>query len=90
VYRHGIPAIVCRFKEQTVKGFMWQDIGLDDWLFDLDDEAQVARVVPAVLSMATDPEAAGAKATTARALVEKRQRETMAILKQRLVFSDGI
>ena len=31
---NGIPAIVCRFEEQTSKGFMWRDIGLDDWLFD--------------------------------------------------------
>ena len=25
---NGIPAIVCRFEEQTSKGFMWRDIGL--------------------------------------------------------------
>ncbi|HBE67272.1 MAG TPA: polysaccharide pyruvyl transferase family protein, partial [Planctomycetaceae bacterium] len=38
---HGVPAIVCRFAEQTSKGFMWEDIGLGEWLFDLDDEQQV-------------------------------------------------
>ena len=27
---NGIPAIVCRFDEQTKKGYMWRDIGLDD------------------------------------------------------------
>jgi len=27
---NGIPAVVCRFKEQTTKGFMWEDIGLGD------------------------------------------------------------
>jgi len=34
----GEPVIgmVCRFVEQTTKGFMWRDIGLGDWLFDLD------------------------------------------------------
>jgi len=42
--RNGIPAIVCRWPEQTTKGFMWEDIGLGDWLFDLDDEARVAQV----------------------------------------------
>jgi hypothetical protein len=31
---NGVPAIVCRFAEQTSKGFMWRDIGLGDWLFD--------------------------------------------------------
>ena len=32
---NGVPAIVCRFAEQSSKGFMWRDIGLGDWLFDL-------------------------------------------------------
>ncbi len=33
---NGVPAIVRRFAEQTSKGYMWRDIGLADWLFDLD------------------------------------------------------
>ncbi len=77
---HGIPAIVCRWAEQTTKGHMWNDIGLGDWLFDLDDEAQVREVTPAVLEMARNPEAAREKAARARAFVEKRQGETMAII----------
>lgn len=81
---HGIPAIVCRFAEQTSKGFMWEDIGLKDWLFDLDDEAQVQKIVPTVLAMAKDPAAAGEKAAKARAFVEKRQAETMAVLANEL------
>ena len=43
---NGIPAIVGRFAEQTNKGFMWRDIGLGDWLFDFDQEAEIARYVP--------------------------------------------
>jgi len=74
---HGVPAVVCRFAEQTHKGFMWQDIGLDDWLFDLDVEAQVKRIVPTVLEIAKNPEQAKAKAEKAKRFVEKRQRETM-------------
>ncbi|PAW65265.1 MAG: polysaccharide pyruvyl transferase [Opitutia bacterium Tous-C1TDCM] len=74
----GIPALVCRWAEQTSKGFMWRDIGLGDWLFDLDSEADRKRVAPAVLAMAKDPAAARAKAAQARAYVEKLQRETMA------------
>lgn len=81
---HGIPAIVCRWAEQTTKGRMWADIGLGDWLFDLDDEAQVAKVAPTVLAMAKDPVGSKAKAATARAFVEKRQRETMAQLRKEL------
>ena len=81
---HGIPAVVCRFKEQTSKGFMWQDIGLNNWLFDLDDEAQVARIAPTVLEIAKDPQQAKEKAAQARLFVEKRQRETMAQLQRSL------
>src|SRR5205085_5762237 len=43
---NGIPAVVCRFAEQTVKGYMWRDIGLDEWLFDQDDAEQMKRLVP--------------------------------------------
>ncbi len=81
---HGIPAIVCRFAEQTTKGYMWQDIGLSDWLFDLDNESQVARIVPTVLDMAHRPDQARDKAETARRFVEQRQRETMAQLARTL------
>jgi polysaccharide pyruvyl transferase WcaK-like protein len=81
---NGIPAIVCRFQEQTSKGFMWRDIGLGDWLFDLDVAADHERIVPAVLAMAKDPAAAKAKAAKAREFVEKRQRETMNVLDKSL------
>lgn len=77
---HGVPAIVCRFAEQTSKGFMWEDIGLKDWLFDLDDEAQVKKIVPTVLELAQDPEASKAKAIEAKKRVEAIQAETMKIL----------
>ncbi|MCP5550970.1 MAG: polysaccharide pyruvyl transferase family protein [Akkermansiaceae bacterium] len=80
----GVPAIVCRWAEQTSKGIMWRDIGLGDWLFDLDNDDEVKRVVPAVLAMARDPAAAKAKAAEALAYVKKRQRETMARVGQSL------
>ncbi len=82
---NGIPAIVCRWAEQTSKGIMWRDIGLGDWLFDLDKEDEVARVVPAVLAMAKDPAAAKAKAVRAKAFVEERQRAMVAELKKHIV-----
>jgi polysaccharide pyruvyl transferase WcaK-like protein len=81
---NGIPAIVCRFAEQTSKGFMWRDIGLGDWLFDLDNEPDHERIVPTVLAMAQDPTGAREKAARAREFVERRQRETMGIVKQNL------
>lgn len=79
---NGIPAIVGRFAEQTSKGFMWRDIGLGDWLFDFDQEAEIANYVPAVLAMAKNPAAAKAKINDARKFVAKRQQETMEVLRK--------
>ncbi|MBL9209983.1 MAG: polysaccharide pyruvyl transferase family protein [Opitutaceae bacterium] len=76
----GIPAIVCRWAEQTTKGDMWRTIGLGDWLFNMDVDADKKKVAPTVLALAKDPAAARAKAEKARALVERYQRDTMAVL----------
>ena len=48
---NGIPAIVCRWSEQTSKGYMWRDIGLNDWLFDMDQEADRKKVADTVVEM---------------------------------------
>ena len=79
---NGVPAIVCRFVEQTNKGFMWEEIGLGDWLFDLDNEENRSRLVSTVLAMAKDPAAAKAKAAKAREFVQARQKRTIEILRQ--------
>ena len=76
----GIPAIVCRFDEQTSKGFMWRDIGLDEWLFDMDTEADVNRIVPAVLEMLKNPEESKRKVMAAKKRVTHYQMETMKTL----------
>ena len=81
---NGIPAIVCRWKSQTTKGFMWRDIGLGEWLFDFDNEEDVSRLPAAVLAMAKDPAVAKVKAEKARAFVQQRQRETIAELRKHL------
>jgi len=81
---HDIPAIVCRWSEQTSKGMMWKDIGLGEWLFDMDDETQVERIAPAVLAIARDPAAAKTKAAKANKLVRQRQLEAMEQLKKSL------
>jgi polysaccharide pyruvyl transferase WcaK-like protein len=81
---HGIPAIVCRWAEQTSKGYMWRDIGLGEWLFDLDRAEDRERVPAAVMAIAKDPQAAKAKAEQARRLVNERQQATMAVLTKTL------
>jgi polysaccharide pyruvyl transferase WcaK-like protein len=80
----GIPAVVCRWAEQTSKGFMWRDIGLQEWLFTLDNEEELQRVAPAVLAIAKDPAAARAKAALGRDAVFKHQQSTMAVLRREL------
>lgn len=77
---NGVPAIVCRWTEQTSKGLMWHDIGLDEWLFNMDVESEIPGIVPAVLAMAKDPAAAKAKAAKGLAVVHERQRATMEIV----------
>ena len=79
---NGIPAIVCRFEEQTSKGIMWRDIGLGDWLFDFDREEEVGKLAPAVLAMLKDTKSTAAKVSQARELVRQRQAATMAIVKR--------
>ncbi len=81
---NGIPAIVGRFAEQTSKGFMWRDIGLGDWLFDFDQEADLAPYVTAVVALAKNPAAAKTKAAQARRFVQQRQRAMMQVLKHEL------
>ncbi|MBC7722352.1 MAG: polysaccharide pyruvyl transferase family protein [Pedobacter sp.] len=74
---HGIPAIVVRWEEQSSKGFMWQDIGLGDWLFDFDNAEDIERFVPTVFAMASNLKVAKAKALQAKKLVDARQKQTM-------------
>lgn len=81
---NGIPALICRWAEQTTKGTMWRDIGLGEWLFDLDDEEQVRRVAPAVVAMVRDREGSLRKTRAARERVRAIQAETMTVLKRSL------
>lgn len=81
---NGVPALVCRWEEQTTKGFMWQDIGLGDWLFDLDVESDLEKVAPMALEIALDPDAARAKAAAANARVQARFAQTMGQVRREL------
>lgn len=82
---NGIPALVGRFEEQTSKGYMWKDIGLEDWLFDMDKPEDVARLAPTVLALARDSESARRKAMKAKKHVIQKQKETMKVLATAMV-----
>ena len=76
----GVPAIVCRWEEQSSKGFMWRDIGLVDWLFDFDRERDVARMPGAALAMVQDLPAARARAAEARRRVQAMLASSLLVL----------
>lgn len=80
----GVPAVVCRFHEQTTKGLMWRDIGLGDWLFDLDSSKDRRRVAPTVLDIAERPTAARERVAAAKDLVDSRQDAAMQTLREEL------
>jgi polysaccharide pyruvyl transferase WcaK-like protein len=81
---HGIPAIVCRYAEQTSKGFMWKDIGLSEWLFDHDKDEAEKGLVPAVLGIANDLPGAKAKALQAKGVADDRMKRMMDVLRAEL------
>ena len=61
---------------------MWRDIGIGEWLFDFDRDADLEAMPAAVLAMARDPAAAKEKAAKARGVVERRQREMVEVLRK--------
>ena len=64
---------------------MWDDIGLGDWLFDLDVEDEVQQVPHTVLAMATDVEGSRKRVATAAEFVAQRQADTMSTLQKAVV-----
>ena len=81
---HGIPALVGRFPTQTSKGFMWKDIGLSEWYFDVDTLFDMEQLTPTVLRLAKYPEEAKRKALEAQRIVARRQAQTMRVLARSL------
>ena len=81
---NGVPALVCRWEEQTTKGFMWRDIGLGEWLFDFEVESDLEKVAPMAREIARHPDAARAKAAAANARVQARFAQTMGQVRREL------
>jgi polysaccharide pyruvyl transferase WcaK-like protein len=79
---NGIPAVVCRWKEQTSKGFMWEDIGRGEWLFDTDDKARLSHLPKMVLEIATHPNEAKAKTLLAKQVVDGKFNSMTSVLKK--------
>ena len=82
---NGVPAIVCRWSEQTSKGYMWRDIGLSDWLFNMDQESDRNRVAETVVEMVKNRDKTMQMVAQARQKVAQAQERAMASLSNALV-----
>ncbi|MFW6598488.1 polysaccharide pyruvyl transferase family protein [Propionibacteriaceae bacterium Y2011] len=61
----GTPAMYLRQPTDTVKGHMYRDLGVDDWLFEVVDPATTVGVQTQLAAIAADP--AGARRTSEQA-----------------------
>lgn len=73
----GTPAIHLRQPTDTRKGQMWRDVGLGDWLFEI-DAADGPGIAARLLSIHKDPAAAKAAAGKARDFTSARFQAMMA------------
>jgi polysaccharide pyruvyl transferase WcaK-like protein len=77
----GIPVVHASSLAHGRKGWMFRDIGLPEWLFDI-DKASSAELTEAVMKIYKDYPAAKAKAQKAMAFVKDRQKESMSVIKK--------
>ncbi|MDR1891744.1 MAG: polysaccharide pyruvyl transferase family protein [Oscillospiraceae bacterium] len=66
-----VPAIVSRWEQQTSKGYMWNDIGLNEWLFDCDAGIDGNRFADTVLDVIKNNAAAVKKTERAMNTVNR-------------------
>lgn len=76
----GTPVIHVRQPTDTFKGHMFRDIGLGDWLFDI-EEAEGARLASTLEKITADPAASRARVSEAMAGVQKIQQRMIAAVR---------
>lgn len=79
----GTPVLHPRFVEAGRKAWMLKDLGVPEWLFDI-DKVDADKLTAAALAVHDDYEGALGKVRSALNIVRKRQAETMAVVKQTL------
>jgi polysaccharide pyruvyl transferase WcaK-like protein len=67
----GTPAMLLRQPTDTRKGQMWRDIGLDQWIFEIDD-ATGEQIAERLVEMGDDLPAARQAADKARKFADER------------------
>ena len=79
----GTPVLHPRFAEAGRKAWMLRDLGIEQWLFDVDKEPS-GKISAALLAIHEDYDAALGKVKSATSAVKRRQKETMDVVKQAL------
>ena len=77
---NGTPAVLLRQPTDTRKGQMWRDVGLDRWIFEIDDTTG-DQVAARLVEIGKDLPAARTKAETARKLAHERMATMMAAIR---------
>jgi polysaccharide pyruvyl transferase WcaK-like protein len=77
----GTPSIHPRFVEAGRKAWMLRDLGVEEWLFDLDEDP-ADEITSSLLKIHDDYDAALGKVERAMDFVHKRQKETMDVVKR--------
>lgn len=78
---NGTPAIHVRQPTDTRKGQMWRDVGLGDWLFEI-EAATGEQIAATLLKIAHDPVAANAQVKKAQRYVTERGERMMASIEK--------
>lgn len=77
----GVPVVHARALSHGRKGWMFRDIGLPEWLFDI-DQASSADITRAVMNIHRDYPAAKAKVKKAMQFVAERQKAGMQVIRK--------
>ncbi|MDZ7640037.1 MAG: polysaccharide pyruvyl transferase family protein [Bryobacterales bacterium] len=77
----GTPSLHPFFRQAGLKQWMMRDLGVEQWLFDIDEKPPAA-VAEAMIGVHRDTPAAKASAANAMAFARQRQRETMSVVKR--------
>jgi len=75
-FHHGTPAFYLRQPEDTIKGQMWYDIGVDDWVFEI-EETQGPDIAQQLLKVHEDFASAQNYREQAMDRVRQQHRQTM-------------
>ncbi len=75
----GTPAILLRQPTDTRKGQMWRDIGLDNWIFEIDDSSG-KQIADRIVEIGRDLQTARKTAETARTFARDQMAAMMAAI----------